>query len=188
MKNLVGNWNISGTYTYESPELATVQSGLDSNLNGDSAGDRTIINKAGAANLGTGVTGYNSAGQSVASGDPSIVAYVANSPNARYVTAGSGALANGGRNTFPLKPTDNIDMAVKKRFSFRERYSFDIGAQIYNVLNHAQFTGGNIDDVAVTGFTGARNDLEPSDPLFGRFDQFYSSNSRTMQVFAHITF
>ena len=63
MKNVVGNWNISGTYTYESPELATVQSGLDSNLNGDSAGDRTIINPDGAANVGTGVTGYNSAGQ-----------------------------------------------------------------------------------------------------------------------------
>ena len=45
MKNLVGNWNISGTYTYQSPEYATVQSGLDSNLNNDSAGDRTIIPK-----------------------------------------------------------------------------------------------------------------------------------------------
>ncbi len=45
-----------------------------------------------------------------------------------------------------------------------------------------------VNDVAVSGFTGARNDLVPSDPLFGRFDQFYSSNSRTIQVFAHINF
>jgi hypothetical protein len=187
MKNLIGNWNISGTYTYESPEFATVQSGLDSNLNGDSAGDRVIINTAGAANVGSGVTGYNSQGQ-VATTSGSIVAYVANNPNARYVTAGSGALANSGRNTFPLHPIDNIDLGLKKRFAFRERYSFDVGAQIYNVLNHAQFTGGNTDDVAVSGFTGARNDLVPSDPLFGRFDQFYSSNSRTMQVFAHVVF
>lgn len=187
MKNVVGNWNVSGTYTYESPEFATVQSGLDSNLNGDSAGDRVIINPAGAANVGSGVTGYNAQGQ-VATSSGSIVAYVANNPNARYVVAGSGALANSGRNTFPLHPINNIDMTLKKRFSFTERYAFDIGAQFYNVFNHPQFTGGFVDDVQSRGFTGARNDLVPSDPLFGRFDQFYSSNSRVIQIFAHFTF
>jgi hypothetical protein len=124
----------------------------------------------------------------VPSGSASIVAYVANSSTARYVTAGSGALANSGRNTFPLKPIDNIDMTLKKRFNITERISFDVGAQMYNIFNHAQFTGGNVDDVASSGFIGARNELEPSDPLFGRFDQFYSSNSRTVQVFAHIVF
>ncbi len=188
MKNVIGNWNFSGTYTYETPEQATVQSNLDSNLNGDSAGDRVIINPAGNANSGTGVTGYNAAGQPVAAGSGSIVAYVANSASARYVVAGSGALANGGRNTFPLHPTNNVDVAVKKRFTFRERYGFDIGAQAYNVFNHPQWTGGNVDDVGTNGFTGARNDLTPNDPLFGRFDQFYTSNSRVVQVFAHITF
>ena len=188
MKNLVGNWTISGTYTYETPEYATAQSGIDSNLNNDSAGDRAIINVAGNGSLGTGVTAYNSAGQVVAMGDPTTVAYVANSTNARYVTAGLGALANGGRNTFPLKPIDNIDLGLKKRFSITERFSFDIGAQFYNVFNHAQYTGGSVDDIGSFGFIGARNDLVPSDPLFGNFTQFYSSNSRTIQIFAHFTF
>ena len=73
MKNIVGNWNISGTYTYESPEYATVQSNIDSNLNSDSAGDRAIVNVAGNANLGTGVTGYNAPGKRSPSGDPTIV-------------------------------------------------------------------------------------------------------------------
>jgi hypothetical protein len=188
MKNVVGNWNVSATYTYESPEYATVQSNIDSNLNGDSAGDRTIVNPSGAANSGTGVTGYNAQGVAQKSGSASIVAYVANSANARYVVAGSGALATGGRNTFPLHPTDNIDMGLKKRFNFTERFSFDIGSQFYNLLNHAQYTGGYLSDVASRGFTGARNDLVASDPLFGRFDQFYRSNSRTLQIFAHFTF
>ena len=107
MKNIVGNWNISGTYTYESPEYATVQSGLDSNLNGDSAGDTVIVNPAGAANVDSDVTGYNALGQ-VATSSGSIVAYVANNPNARYVVAGSGA--NGGRNTFRATH-NNIDLA-----------------------------------------------------------------------------
>jgi Carboxypeptidase regulatory-like domain len=188
VKNIVGNWNFSGTYTYETPEYATVQSNLDSNLNNDSAGDRAIINPAGNAKLGTGVTAYNSAGQAVAMGDPSTVAYVANSSNARYVVAGLGALANGGRNTFPLKPTDNIDLGVKKRFNITESMSFDIGAQFFNIFNHAQYTGGYLSDVNFNSFTGARNDLVPGDPLFGRFDQFYSSNSRQLQLVAHFTF
>ena len=188
MKNMVGNWNISGTYTYESPEYGTVQSGLDTNLNGDSAGDRVIVNPAGQANIGSGVTGYNSAGQKVATGAASIVAYVANNSNAQYIVAGSGTLATSGRNTFPLHPINNFDASLKKRFNLTERISFDIGAQFYNLLNHAQYTGGYINDVASRGFTGARNDLVPSDPLFGRFDQFYSSNSRIVQLSAHFTF
>jgi hypothetical protein len=188
LKNLVGNWNISGTYTYQSPEYATVQSGQDSNLNDDAAGDRTIINAAGAANSGTGVTGYNALGQAVSDGDPSIVAYVANSSSARYVVAGLGAIANGGRNTFPLKPTDNIDAALYKRFNISERLRFSIGAQFYNLFNHAQYTGGYLSDVASNGYTNSRNDLIPGNPLFGRFDQFYSSNSRSIQVNAHFNF
>ena len=187
MRNLIGNWNISGTYTYEAPELATVQSGIDSNRNGDSAGDRAIVNPSGAANVGSGVTGYSSTGQ-VTKSASAIVAYVANNSNARYVVAGVGALANGGRNTFPLHPIDNIDLNLKKRFSMTEQRWFDIGASFYNVMNHAQYTGGYLNDVASRGYTNARNDLVPSDPLFGRFDQFYSSNSRSIQIFAHFTF
>jgi hypothetical protein len=128
-----------------------------------------IVNPAGGANIGSDVTGYNALGQ-VASSSGSIVAYVANDPNARYIVAGSGAFANGGRNTCPLHPINNVDLSVKKRFSFTERWSFDIGAQMFNVFNHPQWTGGSVDDVGVNGFTAARNDLVPSDPLFGRFD------------------
>ena len=188
MKNVVGNWSFSGTYTYQSPEYATAQSNVDSNLNNDSAGDRSIINPAGNASVGSGVTGYNAQGQAVAAGSASIVAYVANNPNARYVVAGVGALANAGRNTFPLKPTDNIDLGVAKRFNFTERIRLEFGGQFFNVLNHAQYTGGYLSDVAYSQQITSRSDLVPSSPLFGRFDQFYSSNSRFGQLFARINF
>jgi hypothetical protein len=188
LKNVVSNWTFSGTWTYETPEFATVQSGLDSNLNGDSAGDRAIVNPSGSSKIGTGVTGYSASGQALASGNANIVAYVANNSSARYVVAGSGAMANGGRNTFPLHPTNNIDMAVKKRFAITERYQAAIAAQFYNVLNHAQFTGSHVSDVNSYGYIGARNDLIPSDPNFGRFDQFYTSNSRIIQITLHVTF
>ena len=188
MKNVIGNWGISGTYTYETPEWATVQSGIDSNLNNDSAGDRTIINPSGLASVGSGVTGYNAQGQKVAAGSASIVAYVANNPAARYVVAGSGALANGGRNTFPLKPTDNIDASLTKRFNISERLRIEFAGQFFNLLNHAQYTGGYVSDVSSNSFTGSRNELIPGNPLFGRFDQFYSSNSRSLQLVARFKF
>ena len=188
VKNILVTGIISGTYTYETPEYATVQSGLDSNLNNDSAGDRAIVNPAGAANPGTGVTAYNAAGQVVAMGDLSTVAYVANSTNARYVVAGLGALANGGRNTFPLKPTDNIDLGIKKRFNITENMSFDIGAQFFNLFNHAQYTGGSVNDVGSFGFTNSRLFLQPDQSTFGDLSLYLSSNSRVVQVFAHFTF
>jgi hypothetical protein len=194
MKNVVGNWNISGTYTYQSPEYATVQSGVDSNLNGDAL-DRPITNPAGLANLGTGVTGYNAAGQAVAAGSANIVAYVANSSNARYVTAGLGALSNTGRNTFPFAPINNWDFALVKRFNITERFRFDIGAQAFNLFNHAQFVGSFINDSSAFQTNAiSRNFLVPSSPLFGTYNQgtanegVLASNARTMQLVAHFTF
>ena len=47
MKNLVGNWEIAPSYTFQSPQYTTVQSTVDSNLNNDSAGDRVFINPNG---------------------------------------------------------------------------------------------------------------------------------------------
>ncbi len=187
-KNVVGNWSVSGTYTYETPEYATVQSGVDSNLNNDSAGDRTVINPNGNAKLGSGVTAYNAAGQIVPTGNAATVAYVANNPNARYVVAQSGAYANGGRNTFPLHPINNIDMSLTKRFAITERIKMELAGQFFNVFNHAQYTGGYVSDVSSNVNLSSRNELIPNNALFGRFDQFYSSNSRNVQLLARFRF
>jgi len=45
--------------------LARRLSGVDSNLNGDAAPDRTILNPAGAAGTGSGVVGYTATGANV---------------------------------------------------------------------------------------------------------------------------
>lgn len=190
MKNLVSNWNISGTYTFQSGEQADVQSGVDSNLNGDSAGDRTIINPAGAATTGSGVTGYNSAGQ-VASSSASIVAYVAKNPNARYIVAGAGALANASRNTLLMPPIDNFDIALTKRFNVSERMRLEFAGQFANIFNHAQYVGSWISDVGenqTIGSTFTRNELIPSNAQFAQWSQFFSSNSRSVQVVARFIF
>ena len=85
MKNLVGNWEIAPIYTYQTGTWFTVQSGLDSNLNGDSAGDRAAVNAGGNPLIGTGTTALkNSAGATVA--------FLVNNPAAGYVTAPKGTL------------------------------------------------------------------------------------------------
>jgi hypothetical protein len=189
MKNVVGNWTASGTYTYQSPEYATIQSGVDSNLNGDSAGDRAILNPRGVWNQGGGVTPYNASGQVVAAGDPSIVAYVANNPNARYIHAGLGAYATAGRNTFPLAPTTNIDASLMKKLTFKERFNFEFGAQAFNLLNHPQFVGGFLSDVSPFSTAAtSRNFLIPGNQFFGQYNQFFPSNARTLQLVGRIVF
>ncbi len=188
MKNLVGNYAFSGTYTYESPQFATVQSGLDSNLNGDSAADRTIINANGTPNTGTGVTGYDRNGNALAANSPSIVAYVAKDPNAQYVVAGLGALATGGRQTLALRPINDFDLAVKKKFAFGDVRSLEFSAQLFNAFNHPQYIAGYLNNVQTRLSVTTRNNLIPSNSDFNHPDREYSSNPRLVQLTARFQF
>ena len=195
LKNGVGNWNISGTYTFQSPEFATVQSGIDANLNGDTL-DRSIINPAGVSGTGSTVVGYTATGQSVplstsctSGACKQIVAYVASTPNARYITAGLGALSNSGRNTLPLDHINNFDAGLTKRFNINERIRFDIGIQVFNLFNHQQFTGGALSDVApIMTDTVSTAFLQPRNSDFGDYKAYFSNNSRSAQLAAHLTF
>lgn len=204
MKNLIGNWQLSGFYTYESPEYATVQSAIDANLNGDTFTDRSFINTSGVPNTSSGVTAINSSGTlipaSALAANPAlantVVAYVANNPNAQYLAAGVGTLPNGGRNTIPIQATNNIDLALMKRFSITERVKLQLQGQASNLFNHPQFTGGYIDHVdaanpTLVGFltsVGTRNMLTPGNASFDRPDLAFSSNPRVITVVAKFIF
>lgn len=52
---MLGNWEIAPIHTYQSGEWGTVQSGVDSNLKGDSAPDRAIWNASGVPGTGSAV-------------------------------------------------------------------------------------------------------------------------------------
>jgi len=184
MKNVVGNWELAPIYTYETGTLYTVQSGTDSNLNGDSAGDRAWINPQGTVNIGTDTTALpNSSGATVA--------YLVNNPQARYVQTPKGVLATAGRNTAHLRPIDNIDFALLKRFNvFKENYKLEFGARFYNFLNHPQYTGSRINDVASIGYTGGavHNFLIPGQDNFYDPTAVFGSNPRSIQLSGKFTF
>jgi len=188
LKNVVGGYSISPTYIYETGQLATIQSGRDANLNTDSAPDRVIINPNGVGNTGSDVNSIVDV-----SGD--VVGYYAVNPNAKYIRAGSGALADSGRSTLPSPPINNWDLTVSKTLKFGERVRFLMQFQALNLLNHPEFTTGFVNvanSLGITG-TGQRNVLIPnstniSGGVFDNWKSEFSSNSRIVQLGAKIIF
>jgi hypothetical protein len=196
MRNVVGNWTVTPIYTYESPEYATVLSGVNSNLNGDNASaiDRAIINPNGIKGTGSNVNpvynpalvGNCAAGVTQCSGN--LVGYTAINPNAYYIQAGAGTLPNAARNTLPIRPINNIDLSLLKRVTLHEHYSVEFGAGAFNVLNHAQYIPGTVDNVNNPGFTANYNFQTVGLSSFNHPEKVFTNNARTMQLNAKFTF
>jgi len=182
-RNVLGNWQVSPVYTFQSPEYATVQSGVDANGNGDTAGDRTFINPAGTPGVGSGSTALTNS-------DGDIVAYAADNPNAYYVTAGKFTRPNARRNTLAMPRISNFDFSILKRVNFTEHTSFEFSAQALNVLNHAQYVPGFISDVAPIGYTGGNvlSMLEPATEGFNKPKSVFSNHPRGMVLVAKFNF
>ena len=149
---------------------------------GDGAGDRTIINPSGDANLGSGV-------KALTNSQGAVVGYLALNPNARYIRAGAGAFPNGGRNTVQMPGINNFDLSLSKRFNITESKTFEIRADATNAFNHPQFTPGLINSVKLTSYaSGDRTYLGPQNPNFQAWNQTFASNARTMQLAARFVF
>jgi len=180
-KNVIGGWRLVGTYTAETGELATAESGVDSNLNGDNAGDRTYINPAGNPNLGSGIKALtNTKGQTVA--------YLALNPNAKYIEAGPGVYPNAGRNTLKMPGINNFDVSLGKSFRMTERMHFELRGDFSNLMNHPQYTAGYINSVRLTSQTTTRTFLEPQQSLFQQWSENFPSNARSGQIAARLIF
>jgi hypothetical protein len=188
VKNLLGNWEIAPVYIYQTGSLVTPQSQADANLNGDSASDRVILNPTGDPALGSGTRPLrNTGGQTVA--------YLATNPAARYVSAPSGTLPDGGRSLLNLNPINDVDVTLAKRFTLGERYRVEVAARAFNIFNHPQYTGGFLDDVLASPYPPnsasgvlARSSFDPQSNLFRQWDQVFSSNPRTLTLSLKLSF
>ena len=94
--------------------------------------------------------------QGVTATTVNVVAYLPNNPNARYIQAQPGMLANGARNTEHLNPTDNIDLSILKRVNLNERFKLELAGRFVNFLNHPQYIGDRLSDVLGKGHTGTQ--------------------------------
>jgi hypothetical protein len=198
LKNLAGNWEFSPIYVYESPEYATVLSGVNSNLNGEGGGiDRPVINPYGIPGTSSKVqaiystTLASACGTGVTQCNANLVGYAADNPNAYYIQAGVGTLPNAPRNTLPIRPIDNVDLSAVKRINFTDRYAFEFQAQAFNVLNHPQYLPGSLDNIN----TNATNTLSTNfqtvgenNKFFGQPQYTFNSNARAMQLSAKLIF
>jgi hypothetical protein len=157
---LVGGWELTGIFQAQSGQLVDIQSGVDSNRNGDNAGDRAIFNPNGDRNIGTSVVGLTLVNGVVkgvnlgSSPNVNVRAYVPGqldskgniilNANAGWIQTGFFAkeLANGGagtapRNAFRTNAWNNTDMVFLKntRFGGEGRFNFQFGAEVHDVFN-----------------------------------------------------
>lgn len=204
-RNVLGNWSLSGTYSAETGGWTTALSGVDTNLNGDNAADRPILNPAGTENTGSGVRALCRDGgvcnPSVAADRARIVGWVADNPNARYIVAGQGSFSTAGRNTLRMPGINNFDLAVAKRVTMGEHKAIEFRAEAYNAFNVAQYTPGFVNSASFRprvstsdllmlqpGLQGASNAPSVANPGFARPDLAFQSNSRTLQLVLRLTF
>ncbi len=180
-------------------------SGVNSNLNGDSAQiDRTVFNPHGKKGTGSGVTslydlnrsslcGLDDDDNPISTCSANLVAYQATNPNAEYVIAAAGAMPTAHRNTEAIRPINNFDATAIKRFNFTERQALEFSAQAFNVFNHAQYIPGTVDNINSPGYTSqsiyqTAGSLASSDNPTGTnagFNQpgkFFLANARSMQL------
>ena len=198
LKNTLGNWEVAPIYTYESPEYFTVLSGVNSNLNGDSTAiDRTIFNVNGVAHTGSGVTAYanpNLAGNCDAgttATDPNgtilctadLVAYVANNPNARYITAGPVPCPHRSATPSPLTPS-TTSMPPPSSGSTSARA---VPWNSRRRLTTCSITRSTYLAPSTTSSNPQTNTLSlsyqtASSSAFGQAGKFFKANARTMQL------
>ncbi len=183
IRNLLGNWTMTGSYTAETGSWATLRSAVDSNRNGDNAGDRTILNATGDPRRGSAVTALRNSRNAV-------VGYLANDASAGYIVAGDGVFPTAGRNTVRLPAISNFGLSAGKRIQITERKLVEFRAEFYNAFNHPQFTAGHPGVANLRNRTNAAETsmLIPGNAIFLRPDLAFQSNARIGQLVLRVQF
>jgi hypothetical protein len=178
---LLSNWSWNGVFLFESGQALTVISRTDTNGDFDSAGDRAWENPNGQRNLGTGVNFvcWNGGQASISpttggcGGNGGVVGYVAQDPNAQFVSGALGAV-----NGIGLQPTSRgnvigpghiatINMSLYKSIPLKGDARLRLGVQVLNLTNTPSFA---LASASAFGSTDAATTLpgfvQPTSPQF----------------------
>jgi hypothetical protein len=201
VRAIAGGFSFSGTFSYETGTFATVRSGVDSNLNGDNAGDRVILNPSGVKGtfsnaiplMRTCTAGFDEDGNCLTSNRARTVGYFIPNPNAQYIAAGEGVFATAGRNTLLLPGINNLDFSIFKNFALTETVKIQLRADMYNAFNHAQYTPGSVNGVGAVGVTStpATNLLSAgvlNNTLFNQPGSVFTNHPRVIQMGLRLNF
>ena len=91
-------------------------------------------------------------------------------------------MSTAARNTLPINPINNLDATAVKRFSVGERYKVEFQAQAFNVLNHAQYIPGTLNNINSPGYTDSLNYQTVTSSQFAQPGLFFKANARSMQL------
>jgi hypothetical protein len=197
VKTLVNGFQIGSIFLAQTGQPITLQSGgVDSNGNGDSAGDRASFNPFASGvggsdvfavcELAGGATALSSAGMAAGGSCPgAAIGYTPVSYGARYIITGPGARANLGRNSFASPGFDVLNLSVGKKFHFSESKYLLAKADIFNILNHPNYalSNGNVFSAAgVTTATTTPGYAIPGDPNFLNAPGLFSGGFRSMTL------
>lgn len=143
ISHVLGGWETSGVFSFQSGAPFTILNTLDRNGDGQTGGDRPNIGNASAPHntravivtTATCSTGYRNP-DSLACVNPTDV-YV------YQVAANTGlpGAATLGRNTERSNRVENFDMSFYKTFVLRESLKLEYRLEGFNMFNHPQFTG-----------------------------------------------
>jgi hypothetical protein len=197
LKAVLNGYVLDSTFIAQSGQPVTIQSaGVDSNGNGDGAGDRATFNAAGtgfvpgesgqgdifpvcengAGATYVGTTSYLAApfnGCNVnATGpfgfDPAI-GYTPVNPNDKYVITGAGSRSNLGRNSFLSPGFWTLNLSAFKDIHLSESKYLQIRCDAFNVFNHPSYALSNGNVFNVAGTTTSLNNpgyVNPTDANF----------------------
>ncbi len=126
VRGALNGWSLSGSYLFQLGQPVTIISGVDSNGNGDSAGDRAILNPNGTEGVGSLV-------QRVCSNGSGGFTVTANS------TAGCAAAK-----TVGYAHINIWNMGLQRSVKFTERVEIKFRAEAIDVFNHPDFALGNL--------------------------------------------
>jgi len=165
LKALLNGYQISPVFLAQSGQPVTIQSGVDSNGNGDSAGDRAVFNASGTGQVsgdvfpvceragGTTYVGGTSflsaplngcnANSSAPFGFDPAIGYTPVNPGDRYVIAGAAALSTIGRNSITTPGFGVLNLSVFKNTYLSETKYLQLQAQVFNILNHPNYSLSN---------------------------------------------
>jgi len=149
LRGILGGWQVSGSYFFESGQPVSIISRRDVNGDRDTAADSVFFNSAGTLNTGADSRTVCFSGGVVSFGCTSsslIVGYVSNDPNAQYVRGQLLMETNVGRNTFLSGGINNWNLQLAKSTQFwpgREERVINFTVQLVNAFNHPSPIIGN---------------------------------------------
>ena len=141
LRNLLGNWQTTGIWNWQSGFPLTLSSGEDDSLSGVGSDSADVVSKPSLTS--------GSRGQQIARW------FTTES----FKTAAIGTFGNAGRNILPGPGTFNLDFSIQRVFAIRERAKLQFRAEFFNGLNHPLLNNPNTTVISSNfgRITGARD-------------------------------